>query len=146
MAETAEIEIKASQWRQVEVGRVVLFTHGQYTGRLAAIVEIIDHKRVRLENHPSNHLRWPDFGNRYWWTDHLRKRTQLSLVNPSPLTTLSSLQSSLRSYHEQLGEVQSRGHGRRQRLRRSGMRVPGQRGGNRGKRDAIYQTLIDSRS
>ena len=42
----AEIEIKASQWRMVEVGRVVLFTHGQYIGRLAAIVEIIDHKRV----------------------------------------------------------------------------------------------------
>ncbi len=42
----AEIEIKASQWRLVEVGRVVLFTHGQYIGRLAAIVEIIDHKRV----------------------------------------------------------------------------------------------------
>ena len=83
MAETAEIEIKASQWRQVEVGRVVLFTHGQYTGRLAAIVEIIDHKRVRLEKNPSNHSRWPDFGNRYWWTDHLRKKTQMSLVNPS---------------------------------------------------------------
>ena len=49
MAEKAEIEVKASQWRLVEVGRVVLFTHGQYTGRLAAIVEIIDHKRVRLE-------------------------------------------------------------------------------------------------
>ena len=46
MAEKAEIEIKASQWRLVEVGRVVLFTHGQYTGRLATIVEIIDHKRV----------------------------------------------------------------------------------------------------
>lgn len=42
----AEIEIKASQWRLVEVGRVVLFTHGPYIGRLAAIVEIIDHKRV----------------------------------------------------------------------------------------------------
>ncbi len=53
MAEKAEIEIKASQWRLVEVGRVVLFTHGQYTGRLAAIVEIIDHKRVRLKPKPS---------------------------------------------------------------------------------------------
>lgn len=42
----AEIEIKASQWRLVEVGRVVLFTHGPYIGRLAVIVEIIDHKRV----------------------------------------------------------------------------------------------------
>lgn len=41
-----DIEINASQWRLVEVGRVVLFTHGQYTGRLAVIVEIIDHKRV----------------------------------------------------------------------------------------------------
>lgn len=42
----ADIEINASEWRQVEVGRVVLFTHGQYIGRLAVIVEIIDHKRV----------------------------------------------------------------------------------------------------
>lgn len=43
----AEIEIHASQWRLVEVGRVVLFTHGIYKDRLAVIVEIIDHKRVR---------------------------------------------------------------------------------------------------
>jgi large subunit ribosomal protein L14e len=43
----ANIDIKVSQWRLVEVGRVVLFTSGPYTGRLAAIVEIIDHKRVR---------------------------------------------------------------------------------------------------
>ncbi|KAL2055024.1 hypothetical protein ABVK25_004846 [Lepraria finkii] len=45
----AEIEIKASQWRLVEVGRVVLFTHGPFTGRLAAIVEIIDHKRALVD-------------------------------------------------------------------------------------------------
>lgn len=56
MAEQVEIEIKASLWRFVEVGRVVLFTHGQYTGRLAAIVEIIDHKRVRLEADLALHL------------------------------------------------------------------------------------------
>lgn len=43
-----EIEIQASAWRLVEIGRVVLFTHGPYTGRLATIVEIIDHKRVRI--------------------------------------------------------------------------------------------------
>lgn len=42
----AEVEINASKWRQVEVGRVVLFTHGKYKDRLATIVEIIDHKRV----------------------------------------------------------------------------------------------------
>ncbi|KAL8885181.1 MAG: hypothetical protein Q9192_006688, partial [Flavoplaca navasiana] len=44
-----EIEIHASAWRMVEVGRVVLFTHGQYLGRLAVIVEIIDHKRVLVD-------------------------------------------------------------------------------------------------
>ena len=46
MAGEPVINIVASQWRLVEVGRVVLFTHGQYAGRLAVIVEIIDHKRV----------------------------------------------------------------------------------------------------
>jgi len=39
--------VTTSQWRNVEVGRVVLFSAGPYAGRLAAIVEIIDHKRVR---------------------------------------------------------------------------------------------------
>lgn len=40
--------IEGSQWRLVEVGRVVLIQDGHpYAGRLAAIVEIIDHKRVR---------------------------------------------------------------------------------------------------
>ena len=42
----AEIDVVASSWKTVEVGRVVLFTRGEYTGRLAAIVEIVDHKRV----------------------------------------------------------------------------------------------------
>lgn len=83
MAENAEIEIKASQWRLVEVGRVVLFTHGQYTGRLAVIVEIIDHKRVRLSTRTSLPLTWPDIQNRRWSMDHPRKKTHLSLVNPS---------------------------------------------------------------
>lgn len=41
-----DVDVKATQWRLVEVGRVVLFTTGKYEGRLAAIVEIIDHKRV----------------------------------------------------------------------------------------------------
>lgn len=42
----ADIEVTASNWRQVEVGRVVFFGSGPYTGRIAAISEIIDHKRV----------------------------------------------------------------------------------------------------
>ncbi|MCJ1401640.1 GAL4 enhancer protein [Xylographa trunciseda] len=49
----ADIEVKASQWRLVEVGRVVLFNNGPYTGRLATIVEIIDHKRALVDG-PSN--------------------------------------------------------------------------------------------
>jgi large subunit ribosomal protein L14e len=42
-----DADIKASQWRLVEVGRVVLFSSGIYAQKLAAVVEIIDHKRVR---------------------------------------------------------------------------------------------------
>lgn len=41
-----DADISTSQWRLVEVGRVVIFKDGEYDGRLAAIVEIIDHKRV----------------------------------------------------------------------------------------------------
>ena len=48
LAAMAEVSINASQWRLVEVGRVVLFTHGKFKDRLATIVEIIDHKRVRV--------------------------------------------------------------------------------------------------
>jgi len=44
----AEIDIKASSWKLVQVGRVVLIREGPYSGKLAAIVEIIDHKRVRV--------------------------------------------------------------------------------------------------
>ncbi|MCJ1326539.1 hypothetical protein MMC10_003204 [Thelotrema lepadinum] len=45
----AEIDVVASSWKTVEVGRVVLFTRGEYTGRLAAIVEIVDHKRALVD-------------------------------------------------------------------------------------------------
>jgi len=44
-----EPDIQTSNWRHVEVGRVVLFSSGVYEGRLAAIVEIIDHKRVLVD-------------------------------------------------------------------------------------------------
>lgn len=42
-----DINIVATEWRTVQVGRVVLIQEGPAAGRLAAIVEIIDHKRVR---------------------------------------------------------------------------------------------------
>ncbi|KAG8630975.1 hypothetical protein KVT40_000115 [Elsinoe batatas] len=48
-----DADVTASQWRLVEVGRVVLFTRGTYAGKLAAIVEIIDHKRVLVDG-PAN--------------------------------------------------------------------------------------------
>ncbi|KAF1989221.1 hypothetical protein K402DRAFT_351026 [Aulographum hederae CBS 113979] len=44
-----DADIKTTQWRLVEVGRVVLFTDGPYIGRLAAIVEIVDHKRILVD-------------------------------------------------------------------------------------------------
>lgn len=39
--------IITSVWRQVELGRVVLFNTGPYEGKLATVVEIVDMKRVR---------------------------------------------------------------------------------------------------
>ncbi|MCJ1443896.1 MAG: hypothetical protein MMC23_004396 [Stictis urceolatum] len=45
----AEITVKASAWKLVELGRVVTFLQGEFKGRLAAIVEIIDHKRVLVD-------------------------------------------------------------------------------------------------
>lgn len=42
----SQIDIKPAGWKLVEVGRVVLLRSGPYAGKLAAIVEIIDHKRV----------------------------------------------------------------------------------------------------
>ncbi|KAL7923441.1 ribosomal protein L14 [Trichoderma austrokoningii] len=50
-----EALIEGSNWRLVEVGRVVLINgEHPYSGRLAAIVEIIDHKRVLVEGPSSD--------------------------------------------------------------------------------------------
>lgn len=44
-----EAVIEGSNWRLVEVGRVIAINGDHpYAGRLAAVVEIIDHKRVRF--------------------------------------------------------------------------------------------------
>ncbi|GAQ40940.1 ER to Golgi transport protein Yif1 [Aspergillus niger] len=45
----ADIDVQVAQWKLVEVGRVVLIRSGPYTGKLAAIVEIVDHKRVLVD-------------------------------------------------------------------------------------------------
>jgi large subunit ribosomal protein L14e len=44
-----DVTITTSKWRLVEVGRVVTFSAGPYKGRLAVIVEIVDHKRVLVD-------------------------------------------------------------------------------------------------
>jgi len=41
--------IESPSWRTVEVGRLVLINNGPFTGRIAAIVEIISEKRVSVE-------------------------------------------------------------------------------------------------
>ncbi|KAH8815553.1 ribosomal protein L14-domain-containing protein [Xylogone sp. PMI_703] len=45
-----DADIQTSSWRLVEVGRVVLGETGAIEGKLAAIVEIIDHKRVLIDS------------------------------------------------------------------------------------------------
>lgn len=42
------INIEEPQWKYVELGRVAFINQGPAAGKLAAIVEIIDHKRVCL--------------------------------------------------------------------------------------------------
>ncbi|KAI9831497.1 MAG: hypothetical protein M1826_003387 [Phylliscum demangeonii] len=49
-----DAEISTSTWKLVEVGRVVLFIHGPHEGKLATIVEIIDHKRALVDGPASN--------------------------------------------------------------------------------------------
>ncbi|TPX13927.1 uncharacterized protein E0L32_005627 [Thyridium curvatum] len=50
-----EANIVGSKWRQVEVGRVVLIQgDSPYAGHLAAIVEIIDHKRALVDGPSSD--------------------------------------------------------------------------------------------
>ncbi|KAH7176611.1 ribosomal protein L14-domain-containing protein [Dactylonectria macrodidyma] len=47
--------IEGSNWRLVEVGRVVVINGDHpFSGRLATIVEIIDHKRVLVDGPSSN--------------------------------------------------------------------------------------------
>lgn len=55
----ADIDLKLAQWKLVEVGRVVLIRSGPYTGKLAVIVQIVDHKRVRFSQ-----VFWKIRGNR----------------------------------------------------------------------------------
>ncbi|KAL4884011.1 ribosomal protein L14-domain-containing protein [Aspergillus karnatakaensis] len=45
----ADIDVKLAQWKLVEVGRVLLIRSGPFTGKLAVIVEIVDHKRVLVD-------------------------------------------------------------------------------------------------
>ncbi|KAI1823705.1 ribosomal protein L14-domain-containing protein [Xylaria intraflava] len=46
--------VESPSWRTVEVGRLVLVNNGPYTGRIAAIVEIISEKRVLVDGPSSD--------------------------------------------------------------------------------------------
>jgi len=46
---SSAIDVKPAGWKLVEIGRVVNIREGRYEGRLAAIVEIIDHRRVLID-------------------------------------------------------------------------------------------------
>ncbi|KAI0532686.1 ribosomal protein L14-domain-containing protein [Xylaria digitata] len=46
--------VESPSWRTVEVGRLVLINNGPYTGRIAAIVEIISEKRVLVDGPSSD--------------------------------------------------------------------------------------------
>ncbi|ODQ64486.1 hypothetical protein NADFUDRAFT_26167 [Nadsonia fulvescens var. elongata DSM 6958] len=46
---STETVVKSANWRYVELGRVVLVNKGVYAGKLASIVEIVDHKRVLID-------------------------------------------------------------------------------------------------
>ncbi|CAI4218236.1 unnamed protein product [Parascedosporium putredinis] len=60
-----EASITESNWRLVEVGRVILLQgDSPYAGRLAAIVEIIDHKRPFQGSHHLPSRRRPPRGAR----------------------------------------------------------------------------------
>ncbi|KAJ5109950.1 Protein transport protein yif1 [Penicillium argentinense] len=45
----ADIDVTLASWKLVEVGRLVLIRRGPFAGKLAAIVEIIDHRRVLVD-------------------------------------------------------------------------------------------------
>ncbi|KAK9447427.1 60S ribosomal protein eL14 [Limtongia smithiae] len=45
----SESVIKGAKWRLVEVGRIVLISKGPAAGKLATVVEIIDHKRILVD-------------------------------------------------------------------------------------------------
>ncbi|WPG97710.1 Hypothetical protein R9X50_00049100 [Acrodontium crateriforme] len=49
-----DADVTASNWRNVEVGRIAYFAKGEFAGRLAAIVQIIDHKRVLVDGPSSD--------------------------------------------------------------------------------------------
>ncbi|KAJ4386417.1 hypothetical protein N0V93_009312 [Gnomoniopsis smithogilvyi] len=49
-----DINITSPEWRLVQVGRVVVLQSGPEAGRLAAIVEVIDHKRALVDGPASD--------------------------------------------------------------------------------------------
>lgn len=92
----SDIDVKPAGWKQVEVGRVVNIREGRYEGRLAAIVEIIDHRRV---GPLSGDCKWQITNMFRCWLMVLHPRkAPLCRDKQFLLITLFSRHSSLRNY------------------------------------------------
>lgn len=79
--------VKASNWRLVEVGRVVLVKN---TGKLATIVEIIDQKKVCFKQLPYK-LKWTkyrradrkeNFMNIWRWCEWKKEKKLFNHIDP----------------------------------------------------------------
>lgn len=104
----SNIDVKASNWKLVEVGRVVYIREGLYSGKLAAIVEIIDNKRVCANDAKSRCLSAcpdADLKIRHSLMAHLPEKAQLFPVKPSLWQTFLLQTSSFRKHLEQLALV-----------------------------------------
>ena len=134
-AQMADINVEVAQWRQVEVGRIIFFTNGTYIGRLAAIAEIIDHKRVR-ETKQAFRLMADTF-YRFSLMGLRRRKSAPYLAMQSLFRISNSHLSSYQNFLAAQGPERSRRHGRRAILIASGKVVRGLRRGNSGNGDAL---------
>eukprot|EP01062_Namystynia_karyoxenos_P040644 TRINITY_DN2961_c0_g1_i5.p2 TRINITY_DN2961_c0_g1~~TRINITY_DN2961_c0_g1_i5.p2 ORF type:complete len:200 (+),score=95.87 TRINITY_DN2961_c0_g1_i5:82-600(+) len=64
-----------NQWRFIEVGRVVLFTKGKFAGKLAVVVDVVDHNRILVQ--------MPKVAGHEKWTGVPRHVATLKDVEPT---------------------------------------------------------------
>eukprot|EP01062_Namystynia_karyoxenos_P040646 TRINITY_DN2961_c0_g1_i7.p2 TRINITY_DN2961_c0_g1~~TRINITY_DN2961_c0_g1_i7.p2 ORF type:complete len:174 (+),score=83.06 TRINITY_DN2961_c0_g1_i7:77-598(+) len=65
-----------NEWRFIEVGRVVLFTKGRFSGKLGVVVDVVDHNRVLVQ--------MPKVAGHEKWTGVPRHVATLRDLEPTP--------------------------------------------------------------